>query len=76
MYVHTNYAGSLYMRSEDQGIFFSTRPLGISKWKNVPFTRLMAYKDGKLLREGFNHGNEYVPDESSIRALYLAYSGL
>lgn len=76
LYVHTNYAGSLYVCEKDKGLFFSTRPLGVGVWKSVPFTRLMSYRDGKLLQPGESHGYEYVPDENSIRALYLAYSGL
>ncbi|MBQ9360135.1 MAG: class II glutamine amidotransferase [Lachnospiraceae bacterium] len=76
LYAHTNYKDSLYERHDDRSIYFSTKPLKVGLWENVPFTRLMSYKDGRELRAGVSHGNEYIPDECSINALYLAYSGL
>ena len=77
MYVHTNYRDSLYMRKDcDGSVIFATRALGGGDWERVPFTQLLAYRDGELLYRGTDHGNEYIPDECSINALYLAYSGL
>lgn len=76
LYVHSNYRGSLYERREDGYILFSTRPLQEGKWDEIPFTRLLSYKDGESVREGTSHDTEYIPDECSINALYLAYSGL
>ncbi len=76
LYVHTNFKDSLYERDDGGSIYFSTKPLRSGLWDNVPFTRLMSYKDGKELRAGVSHGREYIPDECSINALFLAYSGL
>lgn len=76
LYVHTNYKDSLYQREEGGSVYFSSTPLDPGIWDKVPFMRLVSYKDGKLLRTGRCHGNEYVPDECSLNALYLAYSGL
>ncbi|MBQ9606226.1 MAG: class II glutamine amidotransferase [Lachnospiraceae bacterium] len=76
LYVHTNFKDSLYEREEDGALYFSTKPLSAGTWENVPFTRLLSYRGGELLREGTDHGNEYIPDESSVNAIYLAYSGL
>lgn len=76
LYVHTNFKDSLYERRDSGGVTISTRPLGGTGWKNVPFTTLTAYLDGNRVLSGTNHGNEYIFDPSSYKPLYLAYSGL
>lgn len=76
LYVHTNFRDSLYERKDDTGYCFSTVPLSTGDWKRVPFARLLSFRRGVLLCEGRCHGNEYIPDENSVNALYLAYSGL
>lgn len=75
-YAHTNFQNSLYMRQEPHGVTFSTRPLSQGTWKNVPFTTLLGYRDGRLIFTGTNHHQEYIYDENSYKPLYLAYSGL
>ena len=76
MYVHTNYAASLYYKEIDGGRIFATVPLDGEYWQPVPFTRLLAYKDGKLVFEGTNHGNEYVDREENLKYLYQIFSSL
>ena len=76
LYVHTNFRDSLFLKREGGSIYFSSTPLDKGDWENVPFTRLLAFKDGELVFEGKAHGNEYIPDEKNLQALYLAYSGL
>lgn len=76
MYVHTNYAASLYYKEIDGGRIFATMPLDGEYWQPVPFTRLLAYKDGKLVFEGTNHGNEYVDREENLKYLYQIFSSL
>lgn len=76
VYVHTNLAGSLYcMENEDQ-VFFSTQPLSTGDWKPVTFTTLLAYRNGKKVFEGTNHGNEYVETEENLKFLYQIFSEL
>lgn len=48
MYVHTNYKDSLYYLQKEKQIFFSTQPLSREGWKPVPFTTLLAYKEGEI----------------------------
>lgn len=76
MYVHTNYKDSLYYLKKEKQIFFSTRPLNDEDWKPVPFTRLLAYKDGELVFEGTNHGNEYIDNEENMKLIYQIFSEL
>ncbi|MBO6108782.1 MAG: class II glutamine amidotransferase [Eubacterium sp.] len=76
LYVHCNCRDTLYMREDGDGIAFSTKPLEKTGWKRHPFTTLVSYKDGEAAMTGESHDIEYIPDEKSIRALYLAYAGL
>lgn len=76
LYVHTNFKASLFMMQTDLQLLFSTKPLSSGNWKEIPFTQLLSFKEGQLIRKGTRHGNEYIPDQCSINALYLAYSGL
>ena len=76
MYVHTNYKNSLYYLEKDRGIFFSTQPLSRENWKPVPFTRLMVYKEGKIIYEGKSHGNEYFDNEEDMKMIYQNYAEL
>jgi glutamine amidotransferase len=75
-YVHTNFRDSLYQRVEDGSVFFSSRPLSTGAWEHVPFMRLIGYREDESVFEGTAHDHEYFPDECSLNALYLAYSGL
>lgn len=76
MYVHTNYRDSLHFLEKESCIIFSTRPLGLEKWEKVPFTALIACKDGKIVFEGAKHGNEYVESEENLKFLYQIFSNL
>ncbi len=76
LYVHTNFRNSLFKHEDEAGLFFSTQPLSSTCWEQVPFMRLVSFREGKMMRTGTLHDNEYIPDQCSINALYLAYSGL
>jgi glutamine amidotransferase len=76
MYVHCNYANTLHYLKKDKSIIFSTVPLSGEDWQLVPFTTLLAYKKGRLIKTGTNHGNEYKDNESDARLLYMDYSCL
>ena len=76
LYVHTNCRGSLYVRKDEDGATFSTRPLAEGNWEEAPFLQLTGWKEGRLVFKGKPHEHEYIPDEKSIRALYMAYAGL
>lgn len=72
LYVHTNFAGSLYQCSIGDGTAFSTRPLGNGRaWEPVPFTRLLAYRKGSLVALGTCHNNEFFEDQEAMRVLLL-----
>ncbi len=76
MYIHTNFAGSLYSTRIDEATVFSTVPLGRLSWEPVKFTTLLAYKNGELIYTGTTHGNEYIYDEGDTHLLYLDSAGL
>lgn len=76
MYVHTNYENSLYYKEIDGGRIFATVPLDKEVWKPVPFTTLLAYRNGQLVFRGTNHGNVYVDSEENMKYLYQIFSNL
>lgn len=76
MYVHTNYKESLHYLEKNGSVVFSTQPLGREDWKSLPFTKLLAYQQGKQVFEGTNHGNEYIDSEENMKLIYLNYAGL
>ena len=47
----------IYSLRKDEAVIFSTQPLDGDNWKLVPFTRMLAYRDGELIRQGEPHGN-------------------
>lgn len=75
-YVHTNYQNSLYYREQDGLVFFATVPLDNRGWKQVPFTTLLGYREGKLLFTGTTHGQEYVDNLKDLQYLFMDYAAL
>ncbi len=76
MYVHTNYANSLYFAQREEGVLFATVPLGHERWEPVPFTTLCVYQGGRRVYTGACHGNEYFDNEDDMRFLYLDSAAL
>lgn len=56
MYIHGNIEGALHYKKTDTEVLFSTRPLGRFGWDQIPLSRVLTFKDGKLIREGESHG--------------------
>ncbi|MDO4617048.1 MAG: class II glutamine amidotransferase [Lachnospiraceae bacterium] len=80
LYVHTNEKHTLFTLETDEGRLFATKPLlhstVESKWKPVPLMQVLAYNNGRLIREGQRHSHDYVYDPKHYEELYLAYSEL
>lgn len=76
MYVHTNYANSLYLSRREDGLLFATVPLDRGPWEAHPFTTLCAYQDGRRLFAGKSHGKEYRDNEKDMHMIYADYAGL
>ena len=76
MYVHTNYANSLYVREDGETALFCTVPLIVGRWEPVPFTSLCVYQEGKRVFQGQPHGHEYVVNESDMQFLFSAFANL
>ncbi|MGN0460103.1 MAG: class II glutamine amidotransferase [Ruminococcus sp.] len=76
MYAHTNYKGSLHYLETEKGTIFSTLPLTEENWQSLPFTTLVAYKEGRLTFKGTNHKNEFIDNEESLKYLYRIFSDL
>jgi len=76
MYVHTNYANSLYTLRRDGAAFFATVPLTEEPWEPVPFTTLCAYKNGRCYFQGDAHGAEYIDRPEDTHYLYTEFAAL
>ena len=76
LYVHTNYANSLYCSQRECALLFATTPLDRGNWDAHPFTTLCAYQDGRKLFQGTNHGNEYRDNDKDMHMIFVDYSGL
>lgn len=76
MYIHTNYANSLFVCEDGKTATFCTVPLKKGGWTPVPFTTLCAYQDGRRVLQGQPHGHEYVDNENDTKYLFSAFANL
>lgn len=76
LYVHTNYANSLYIKRTDSTALFATVPLGPGGWQPLGFATLFAYQNGRRVFRGTTHGHEYIEDPVNMQYLYRAYANL
>ena len=76
MYMHTNYKDSLNICQKGDGVIVSTRPLDDDVWRPLPLNTPVAYKDGKEVYRGHDHGHEFIDSEEKMKYLFLDYSGL
>ena len=68
MFVHKNMTDTLYYKSENHSIVFSTTPLDDGDWREYPLTQLFAFCDGKKVFEGTKHNSVFVPTLEHITA--------
>ena len=76
LYAHTNFRDSLHFLMEDGAVTLSTNPLSQGDWQPLPFTRLIAIKDGEFVREGTSHDNEYIYNPEDYRLVYMNFARL
>ena len=76
MYVHSNYANSLYVCENEETAMFCTAPMKQGEWAPMPFTALCAYQDGRRIVQGQPHGHEYVVNDRDLKYLFSAMANL
>ncbi|MGN0293184.1 MAG: class II glutamine amidotransferase [Lachnospiraceae bacterium] len=69
LYAHTNKKDDLFYRQTENYTVVATKPLDDQLWQPVPFTTLIAFKDGKTVFTGTNHGKEFIETEEHLRIL-------
>ena len=69
LYVHQNMEDTLYYKTENGSIIFSTVPLDNGTWEKYPLTQLCAFSGGKKVFEGTKHEYVFVPSLEYITAL-------
>ena len=76
LYAHCNFRDALHVWRDTDGVAFSTRPLSMGTWTPVPFTSLVAVKNGEIVRTSPPHGNEYVYNPEDYRLVYMNFARL
>ena len=78
MYVHCNYADTLYVNNLNEGTkIFSTTVLDdADTWQPVEFLRVLAYKGGRLVARGKNATTEYYNPQKNWEYQHFDYSYL
>ena len=76
LYAHTNCRGTLYYLTQNNRTILSTVPLSEEVWQPLPFTCLTVFYNGKLLKTGMVHKQEYIESEESMRMLYRIFANL
>lgn len=76
LYAHTNYKDSLHLLRSEGVAWLSTRPLTDENWEDLPFCRLCAFRAGELVKEGADHGGEYVVRQRDLDLIMMTYSNL
>lgn len=66
LYVHKNMEGTLFYLKNDNGYYFSTKPLDNGVWTEFPTAQLIAFKNGEKLFSGTNHGKIFTSVMHSI----------
>jgi glutamine amidotransferase len=66
LYVHTNMKHTLYQKTFNGNLYFSTVPLDQGEWLPVPMNTLLAYQNGTLAYRGTNHRHEFIDPYTSI----------
>ena len=76
MYCHYNAEGTLYCHRENDLTMIATTPVSEKNWEPFPFTTLMAFKDGKQVIEGTDHGHKFTENKAAMDQLLMTYSEL
>lgn len=63
LYAHVNHKGSLHYRELENATVISTQALEESGWEPMPLMRVIAFKGGRRVFEGKEHGFEYFKKE-------------
>ncbi len=76
LFAHCNCKNTLHYLEKNGTAILSTTPLDNKNWKPVPFTRLIAFHNGKIIQTGSNHKNEYVESPDDMKLLYSIFANL
>lgn len=76
LYAHTNCKGTLHYLQKKGVTLIATKPISDEDWQPVPFTRLLAFYKGKLIKSGESHNREYIESEEAMKLLYQIFANL
>jgi glutamine amidotransferase len=79
LFTHTNLRGTLHSCHVGDTALFATVPFltgSSSRWEELPFTSLCAWREGVQIYQGSPHHHVYVEDPEKIRSLMMVYAAL
>ena len=79
LFAHTNLRGTLHSCHVGDTALFATVPFltgSSSRWEELPFTSLCAWREGVQIYQGSPHHHVYVEDPEKIRSLMMVYAAL
>ena len=76
MYAHYNAEGTLFLHHDNDTVMIATVPVSKRDWEPFPYTTLIAFKDGKQVISGTNHGHVFTENKAAMKQFMMTYSEL
>lgn len=76
LYAHTNCKETLHYLQGGNTTLVATQPLDNRNWQEMPFTQLLAFYKGKLVKAGTVHHQEYIEDKEAMKLIYQIFANL
>ena len=76
LYAHTNCKGTLHYLQKNGVTLIATRPLSDANWQPLPFSQLLAFNKGRLIKAGTVHNHEYIESEEAMKLIYQIFANL
>ena len=76
LYAHTNCKGTLHYLQKNGVTLIATRPLSDANWQPLPFSQLLAFNKGRMIKAGTVHNHEYIESEEAMKLIYQIFANL
>ena len=75
LYAHSNRKNDLFYRNCKDYTVICTKPVDKWIWYPVPFTTLLAFKNGRIIYSGTEHKQEFIQTDEHLRILGFLEEG-
>lgn len=69
LYAHKNMKNTLAFKRQRDSILLATKPTDDGNWLGLPMTRLLGFRNGKILYQGTDHGHVFVSSLENITCM-------